>query len=155
MTVNVAVALPTVDIQLMFSCCLVIHTLSVVSANLNTMESCLTYLHVWFCLTYNSLTTCQPGYFRSLMNYYTPATLYDQLTNFFLIVHGSPLNLAKEPTSAAHLATAGASDSALLLTLCALQISILLLLLLLNLLIHFTMLQMTVLLQKNIDTDLL
>jgi len=94
-----------------------------------------------------------------------PAALYDQLTNFFLIVHDSPLNLAKDPsatlhpqsgmiclliqgspppliplstvsrqsslpTSAAHLATAGASDSALLLTLCTLQITILLLLLL-------------------------
>jgi len=37
------------------------------------------------------------------MNYYTPAPLYDQLTNFFLIVHGgSPLNLAKDPSATLH-----------------------------------------------------
>ena len=134
----------------------------------------LTYHCKLACLTYNSLTTGQPVYLRSLINYYTPATLYNQLTNFILIVHGSPLNLAKHPsatlhpqsgmiclliqgsppapiplsaisrqsslhslpgTSAAHLGTAGASDSALLL--CALQISILLLLLLLLLYYYY------------------
>ena len=54
------------------------------------------------CLTYNSLTTGQPGYLRSLFNYYTPPALYDQLTNFFLIVHGSPLNLEKDPSATLH-----------------------------------------------------
>jgi len=54
------------------------------------------------CLTYNSLTTSHPGYLRSLINYYTPAALCDQLTNFFLIVHGSPLNLAKDPSATSH-----------------------------------------------------
>ena len=49
------------------------------------------------CLTYNALTTCQPGYVRSLIHYYTPAALYGQLTYFSLTVHGFPLNLAKDP----------------------------------------------------------
>ena len=31
-----------------------------------------------------------------------PAVLYDQLTNFFLIVHGSPLNLSKDPSATSH-----------------------------------------------------
>jgi len=33
---------------------------------------------------------------------YTPPALYDQLTNFFLIVHCSPLNLAKDPSATLH-----------------------------------------------------
>ena len=56
-------------------------------------------------ITYNSLPlVSHPGYLRSFINYYTPATLYDQLTNFFLylIVHGSPLNLAKDPSATLH-----------------------------------------------------
>jgi len=32
-----------------------------------------------------------------LIYYYTPAALYSHLTNFSLIVHSSPLNLAKDP----------------------------------------------------------
>ena len=54
------------------------------------------------CLTYNSFTTGHPGYLCSVINYYTPVALYDQLTNFFLIVHGSPLNLAKDPSATLH-----------------------------------------------------
>ena len=53
------------------------------------------------CLTYNSLTAGQLGYLRSLIKYYTPAALYDQLTNF-LIVHGSPLKLAKDLSATLH-----------------------------------------------------
>ena len=54
------------------------------------------------CFIYNSLTTGHPGYLRSLINYYITAILYDQLTNFFLIVHGSLLNLAKDPSPTLH-----------------------------------------------------
>ena len=43
-----------------------------------------------------------PGYLRSLINYYDiPAVLYDQLNNF-LIDHGSPLKLAKDPSATLH-----------------------------------------------------
>ena len=55
------------------------------------------------CLTYNSLTTGQPGYLCSLINYYIPLYYtYDQPTNFFLIVHGSPLDLAKDTSATLH-----------------------------------------------------
>ena len=50
------------------------------------------------------LTTGPPGYLRSLMNYYTPiCTLWSTtVTNFFLNVHGSPLNLAKDSSATLH-----------------------------------------------------
>jgi len=64
------------------------------------VHSTITYIS--YCLTYKALTTGRPGYLRSLINYYTIAALYDQLTNFFLILHGSPLSLAKGPLAILH-----------------------------------------------------
>jgi len=52
---------------------------------------------VLVCLTYSALTTSYPSYLHTLIHYYTPAALYVQLTNFSLLVHGSPVNLAKDP----------------------------------------------------------
>ena len=53
-------------------------------------------------MTYNTGHPGYSGYLRSLIHYtISPAALYDQLTNFLLIVYGSPLNLAKDPSDLA------------------------------------------------------
>jgi len=55
----------------------------------------------WLVVTFNGYTyTGHLRYLRSLINY-TISALYDQLTNF-LIVHGSLLNLAKDPSATLH-----------------------------------------------------
>jgi len=54
------------------------------------------------CLTYNSLTSGHPGYLCSLINYYTPTHTLQSINQLLLNVHGSPLNLAKDPSATLH-----------------------------------------------------